>query len=245
MLIDIFMKSSKGGYLGKEMPGSISFISNNTLCLRRKMLDEVGVYDEACERSEDVDICARIARSRWLIFLCRNMVLEHRSRASSRDLLAQWWGYGKYIPYVFQKYNSGQWEVFLCRASKEEDGRSPAGQYSNLVYLEDMPGTVCIFISSFLVFHGLLVAYVLSVLWRANWLISLAFAGASLVSLIWYLLPDFAEHTAIHKALRLAVVRYLVNVAFISSHLVHGLRYGTLYLAQAISERGSRIDNVS
>ena len=245
MLIDIFMKSSKGGYLGKEMPGSISFISNNTLCLRRKMLDEVGVYDETCERSEDVDICARIARSRWLMFLCRSMILQHRSRVSLGDLLAQWWGYGKYIPYVFKKYNSGHWEVFLCRSSKEEDGRSPAGQYSNLVYREGMPGTVCIFISPFLVFNCLLFAYLASSLLGAAWLLTMPLGCASLAALIWYLQPDICEAASAREMISLAIIRYLVNVAFVGSHLVNGWRCGTLYVAQAISERGSRIDNVS
>jgi cellulose synthase/poly-beta-1,6-N-acetylglucosamine synthase-like glycosyltransferase len=244
MLIDIFMKSSKGGYLGKEMPGSISFISNNTLCLRRKMLDEVGLYDEDCQRSEDVDLCARIARSRWLMFLCRSMVVQHRARPSLQALLAQWWGYGKYVPYVFKKYNAGQWEVFLCRASKGEDGRSPAGQYNNLVYLEGMPGTVCIFISPFLVFHCFLLAYIANIICGASWIFTLPLGCACLFSLLWYLQPDLFEAAPANEVVSLAFVRYLVNVAFVASHLINGWRCGTLYVAQAISERGHRIDNL-
>ncbi len=236
MLIDILLKSRKGGYLAKEMPGSLSFFSNNTLSIRRSILDEVGMYDEECQRSEDVEICARIARSRWMMFLSTDMVFQHRPRGSVKELMEQWWGYGKYIPYVFKKHNAGQWEIFYMRGDASTQPLAPGLRYRKLLYLEKMPLTICIFITPFLTLHVFLLVLAISVLCGGQ-AISIILGIITLLSFLLYAQPDFAPGTPFITAMQLVVIRYLVNIAFFSSQLINGLRIGTLYIAPVISER--------
>ncbi|MBX9670858.1 MAG: hypothetical protein K2X93_24870 [Candidatus Obscuribacterales bacterium] len=236
MLIDILLKSRKGGYLAKEMPGSLSFFSNNTLSIRRSILDEVGMYDEECQRSEDVEICARIARSRWMMFHSMDMIFQHRPRGSLKELMNQWWGYGKYVPYVFKKHNAGQWEIFYMRGDSSTQPLAPGLRYRKLLYLERMPLTMCIFITPFLTFHCALLALAFSIV-SGEATISTIFGIVTLLSFFSYVKPDFAPGTPIVAALQLVVVRYLVNIAFFSAQLISGIRIGTLYIAPVISDR--------
>lgn len=236
MLIDILLKSRKGGYLAKEMPGSLSFFSNNTLSIRRSILDEIGMYDEECQRSEDVEICARIARSRWMMFHASDMIFQHRPRGSLKELMKQWWGYGKYIPYVFKKHNAGQWEIFYMRGDASSEPLSPGLRYRKLLYLERMPLTLCIFITPFLTLHFFLLASMIA-LCSGTVPISIALGIVAALCLLSYLKPDFASGTPFTTAIQLVVIRYLVNLSFFSAQLLSGLRIGTLYIAPVISDR--------
>lgn len=236
MLIDILVKSRKGGCLAKEMPGSLSFFSNNTLSIRRSILDEIGNYDEDCHRSEDVEICARISRSDWMMFLSRDMIFYHRPRTSIKALMKQWWGYGEYIPYVFQKHNAGQWEIFYQRGDASSEPFAPGLRYRKLLYLERMPLTVCVFITPFLIFHLLLLATAIS--FSLGWNLSgIIFSIFSSVAFLVYLQPDFQNKTSLISGLQLMYIRYLVNLSFFTAQLINGLRIGTLYVAPVISER--------
>lgn len=236
MLIDILVKSRKGGCLAKEMPGSLSFFSNNTLSIRRSILDEIGTYDEDCHRSEDVEICARIARSDWMMFLSTDMIFHHRPRTSIKALMKQWWGYGEYIPYVFQKHNAGQWEIFYQRDDSSAQPFAPGLRYRKLVYLERMPSTICVFITPFLIFHLCLLATISS--FMLNWDLSGILLGImTLLSFLSYIQPDFQNRISFFGGIQLMYIRYLVNLSFFIAQLTHGLRIGTLYIAPVISER--------
>ncbi len=236
MLIDILVKSRKGGCLAKEMPGSLSFFSNNTLSIRRSILDDIGNYDEDCHRSEDVEICARIARSDWMMFLATDMIFQHRPRTNLKALMKQWWGYGEYIPYVFQKHNAGQWEIFYQRGDASTEPFAPGLRYRKLLYLERMPLTVCVFITPFLICHLFLLASIVSFIlgWNLN---GTLFSILSLLAFFVYVQPDFQNKTAVEKGIQLMYIRYLVNLSFFVAQLINGLRIGTLYIAPVISER--------
>lgn len=238
MLIDILVKSRKGGYLAKESPGALSFFSNNTLCLRRSMLDELGRYDESCERSEDVEICARVARSRWMMFLSTDMVFYHRPRPSVVELVKQWWSYGKYIPYVFHKHNRGQWEIFYLRPTTLPGSHAPGLQYRKLLYLEQMPGTICVFITPFLLAQVFFLLFVASLAAGLPWL-SVVLAVVSVFAFVGYAREDFLTRLPFLDSVKLFAVRYLVNAAFVLSHLLYGIPRGTLYIAPSIGTSSS------
>lgn len=235
MLIDILVKSRKGGCLAKEMPGSLSFFSNNTLSIRRSILDEIGTYDEDCHRSEDVEICARISRSDWMMFLSTEMIFHHRPRTSIKALMKQWWGYGEYIPYVFQKHNAGQWEIFYQRGDASSQPFAPGLRYRKLLYLERMPSTICVFITPFLIFHLLLLSTILA--FTMGWdLPGIALGIMASLAFLSYAQPDF-QNITFFGGLQLMYIRYLVNLSFFAAQVVNGLRMGTIYIAPVISDR--------
>lgn len=237
MLIDVLIKSRKSGYLGRELPGSLTFFPNNTLCLRRSILKGLGEYDPVCERSEDVEICARISRSEWLLFLCTDMLVLHRARATFRETLAQWWGYGRYVPYIFHKYNQGQCEVHLFRPLLDSSNFfGPGLKYRTIFYCANTPITVCIFITPFIIFHFFLLVSIVAHYFF--WLpLSHLFDLITLTCLVWYCKLDLTRAPLNFLTIQVALVRYLVNWAFVLSHFIHGLRYSTLYIPQTICER--------
>lgn len=237
MLIDVLVKSRKGGYLGRELPGSLTFFPNNTLCLRRSMLTSVGTYDGICKRGEDVELCARISRSPWLLFLCTDMLVYHRARATLSETLAQWWGYGTYVPYIFRKHNDKRWELHVYRPlSHSASNNGPALRYRTMVYLENMPFTLCIFITPFVVLHGLLFATIIGSLLGST-LIFQVLSIATVIAWLWYVQPDITRTSWSLLTVKVALLRYLVNWAFVLSHFLNGLRYATIYIPQTICER--------
>jgi cellulose synthase/poly-beta-1,6-N-acetylglucosamine synthase-like glycosyltransferase len=234
MLIDVLTKSRKQGYIGRQLPGALPYFSNNNLCLRRRSLVEIGLYDPNCRRCEDVDLCAKIARSSWLMFLCDDMITHHRARTSFRQLLLQWWGYGRYVPYVFKKHNSRCWEVFYQRGS---GGSAGGAAYGQLFFADKMPFSLCIFVTPFLMVHIAMAGLVWCLLCFPGWLCLVSFLVFAF-SFCLYLAPDFAsKEEKVHVKMSVALVRYLTNLAFFSAHLFGGLRHGIVYLPPVICQR--------
>ena len=228
MLIQLLKKLPSSGYVG-ESPGALPHISNCNLCLRRDVILSLGGYDPHCSASEDLELCARISTSQWLMFYCADMVVFHHARRSVSALLKQWWSYGKFVPYVFGKYNRGQWEVFLNRPGKG------LHQYEQILYLENMPGSVCIFVTGYLLFHLLLFAAVLCAIFH-HYIWAPLFLGASLFPLWNYLSRDFETGVTINS-IKVACLRYLLNWTFFIAHIVSGFKQGALYIPHMIGQQ--------
>lgn len=217
-LIDILTRGRRVGYLVRDTH-SLAFFSNNTLCLRREMVEQIGPYDPSLQASEDVDICARIARDRWLIYKCPDMVLFHRPRPGLWALLRQWWGYGLNIPKVYRKYSPGHLELFVYW---------PPNRFLQLLQKDELPLTCCIFVHPFLMMHLLAAA---ALLFHSG------FGGLlATLALLLYTLPDLAGGMN-PSSLKVAAIRYLVNWVFTLSHLVGAWRHRCLYLPNVVSER--------
>jgi hypothetical protein len=233
MLIDLLSKSRQTGYLGKELEEPLSFFSNNTLCLRRSALDSLGTYDEDCLLSEDVEICARISQSSWSMFLCAEMKVGHRARPTIPALLEQWWGYGRFVPYVYNKYNGRHLEIFVSRDLQFFSKRK--GEYRNVLYKENWPLSICIFVTPFLVFHVIAALALLLMPFLPG--LSAVLLLPAAWALFEYLKPDLPAAATSFKETRVALARYLVNCAFFLSHVLNGWRHNCLYLPPVISER--------
>lgn len=212
-LIDILTRGRKSGYLVRETH-SLAFFPNNTLCLRRRVIEETGGYDESLQASEDVDLCARIARDRWLMFQCPDMTLRHRARPGLFALLKQWWGYGLNIPRVYRKYSPGMLEVYAFW---------PPDRFVRVAERNGLPSEVCLFLHPFFVMHVAAAGWLFT-----DWLPLLALTAAALAL---YIQPD------LKGSLPVALIRYALNVVFTLSHVVGGLKTGSLYLPNVVSER--------
>ncbi len=217
-LIDILTRGRRVGYLVRETH-SLAFFSNNTLCLRRSMVEQIGLYDPDLQASEDVDICARIARDRWFIYKCPDMVLFHRPRPNLVSLLRQWWGYGLNIPKVYRKYSPGHLELYVYW---------PPNRFLQLLQRDELPFTCCLFVHPFLVMHLLGLA--------ANLMHSKVLALLALVSALLYVLPDLSGGLG-WRSFKVGCIRYLLNWVFSLSHLVGAWKYRCLYLPNVVSER--------
>src|SRR5688572_5855884 len=116
--------------------------------------------------------------------------------------MKQWWGYGEYIPYVFQKHNAGQWEIFYKRGDASTEPFAPGLRYRKLLYLERMPLTVCVFITPFLILHLFLLATIAA--FSMGWNFSGAVFGIiTLLAFLAYVQPDFQNKTSIISGIQL------------------------------------------
>jgi GT2 family glycosyltransferase len=75
---------------------SVDWIDGACLMLRRKALDEIGLFDEQFFMySEDEDLCYRLEARRWLVCYCGDGTVVHRGGASSElhrfDMLRQFY----------------------------------------------------------------------------------------------------------------------------------------------------------
>ena len=222
MVIKVFQGQAISPYVSPD-DHCLSFFANNTLCLRREVLEDVGLLNNSLSTSEDVELCSRIFQSRWRMYSCREMRLHHRARRSLLALMKQWWGYGKNIPRVFKARSRGEWEVILF---------TPI-DFFQLLGRGGKPFTLCIFLNPFLLMH----VFLLSSL-GAAWL---GFTGGAAVlgvltaySVYSYFAADFIGPTGNWQV---AAVRYLANSAFFLAHLAGGLSCRTLYLPQVTWQR--------
>jgi GT2 family glycosyltransferase len=224
MVIEVFQRSARNSpYLSPD-EHSLIYFPNNTLCLRRSLLEQTGGYDENLSTAEDVELGARIYQSAWRMYRCPGMHLHHRPRRSLQTLLRQWWGYGKNIPRVFKARNPGDWEVVLFWSPTD---------YLKIVQKYAMPFTMCLFLNPFLLMHALAAVSLAGAL--AGWpLFSAACAGGAGACAYLYFCVDFVGKTG---GWGLAGVRYLVNLAFFAAHLVGGWSCRCLYFPQNIWER--------
>lgn len=213
MLIDVLTRAHRFGYLIAEH--HMTYLPNNTLCLRRRTIEEIGPYDETLHASEDVEFCTRLVGRNWKLYRSEAMILHHRARRGLPALLKQWWGYGVFLPGVFGKHNPGCLELFTWW---------PSGRYMPLMFRAGRL-TGCVFLHPFLLAHLSIAG---ALLCHGPIATLSAFSGAAFTYL--YLQPDQKSDPAV------ALVRYLVNWAFLLSNLKGSLKAKCLYLPSALCE---------
>lgn len=239
MLIN-FIRKGSGGYLREDRVGIYSFISNNNLSLRRQAIGEAGGYDDSLRIAEDYDVCQRMGRAGWLLYVSAHVSCGHRARKNLGSLLKQWWNYGFHLAWGYRRYYPGRALVSLA-IPKWQDYDSPEPIRSVL------PGrprrlrrsvSVFVHMSPFAMMHAtgaaLLIAGVCG-----NQSITWTMAIISTALLVGYAKPDFQNlrRDRWRKALGLFVIRFAVNSAFVWGGLLGGLRRGAFYIFPTIHVR--------
>src|SRR5260221_2064727 len=89
---------------GRPIRMGFFHFSNNNLSIRRQCAREIGMYDLNASKSEDVDLCFRVALDpNWVAWRANEAIVRHKGRRTLWGLIAQMWGWGLYLGYPYSK----------------------------------------------------------------------------------------------------------------------------------------------
>lgn len=227
MIIQILANLKEEGYLAKgRHPALAPFFAGANVAFRRSAVEEIGGYDPKCMTGEDCDICARLSADGWELYMRRDAIVSHNNPSKLTHLIRQWYGYGRYHPYVFAKHNVCALELY-ARLWRPLDGE----RYACLFYRR-FPFAIVIFVTQFLMLHLFLLGTV------AAWLLGWAAAGwvgvgLTTVLAISYAWPDFWRSGAF-LGCAFTAIRYVADMALFVGAFVGGLHQRMLYLSATV-----------
>lgn len=216
----------KNSVLTRPIRMGFFHFSNNNLAIRKQCAQEIGMYDPAAAKAEDVDLCFRLAMSsKWVAWRENAAVLRHKGRRTWWELIKQMWGYGFYVGYPYAK--TGIRGVFAyCLSGRKH-------RLLRRFETESFPILVCAFITDFHFIHALLLTLMVAA-WSGHVLIP-ALAAAGLLWLIPRYLHD-VTHLSLKPwdTLKLAVVHYSANLGFTIGALASALKYRVILIPSTV-----------
>jgi hypothetical protein len=215
----------RGGRVRRYRMGFFHF-SNNNLALRAACARDLGGYDLAATRSEDVEICMRLARNPdWVALREHGAVVRHKARKTFRGFVKQLWGWGTHLGYPYAKTGMKGFHLYRVRSEDRQIGFAYEAPR--------FPLLACVFVTDFHLFH----AWLLLVAAAAVAGFPLAAFAASAVAL-FYLWRSLADERAAglpaREAVALAFHHWVANVTFVTSGVLSGLRHGLLLVPASI-----------
>lgn len=227
MIVELPGTSSNQG-LGDFKRFRLGFFhfSNNNLAIRKDCALQVGMYDVKALKSEDVDICFRVARHpHWAAFREKGSCVRHKARKTFRGLLGQMWGWGYHVGYPYAKTGMRGIHVYWV------DSGTHIVKYH--FETEKFPFLVALFLTDFHLMHVFAAMAVL--------LIFLGYGVFSLLSLAvsacfaWrYLRDDRKAGFGLLETCALAGVHYAANLAFSTATVLGALKHGVLLVPCSI-----------
>jgi hypothetical protein len=200
--------------------------SNNNLAIRKECARDLGMYDLKARKSEDVDICFRIARDPdWVALREKGSTLRHKARRSLWGLLRQIWGWGFHVGYPYSK--TGIRGVYLYWIDAR-DCRIARGFET-----DRFPFLVCVYFTDFLLAHLLLVPAAGALL-AGHPLWGLTLGAPGLIFLWRFSAEARRAATGFWKKAALSLVHYLVNVTYMTAAVAGGLRHRVLLVPASI-----------
>jgi len=143
------------------------------LSIRRECARDLGMYDLRATKSEDVDLCFRMALSpRWVAWREDGADVQHKGRASLGALLRQMWGWGFHLGYPYAKIGMRGFHAYWLSARTRNLGGS--------LEVPSFPILTCVFGSEFHVASALAVVLLLAVA-TGHPIVVLA----ALIALVW------------------------------------------------------------
>ena len=200
--------------------------SNNNLAVRKACIRDVGDYDEAVPSSEDVDLCFRVALSRdWVACREPGVRIRHKARGDVRGLVRQMWGWGRHLAGPYQR--ARRKGLFLYLVSSKGNHIQRALEWPRFpLYVVAMPT----------VFHGMHAAALLALACGVAGFVPgvLAAALATLLLARRWAAPALAFRGSPGRRVRIVVLHYLANAAFLGAAFVGGLRRGMVLVPASI-----------
>jgi hypothetical protein len=200
--------------------------SNNNLSIRRQCARDVGMYDLKATKSEDVDLCFRVAMSpKWIAWREDNAVVRHKGRRTLWGLITQMWGWGLYVGYPYAK--TGIRGVFLYWLNGRN--HTLVGRFET----DRFPILVCAFPTDFYFVNAFTILLVLAACFGQWWLTLIAIAGLAWATPRY--LADIRKVTMLPSAkVKLAIVHYLTNVAFTAAAFLGALRHRIILIPSSV-----------
>lgn len=226
MITNILLtKGYEKGYLPKVDSAMIqpTFATAN-LAIRKEALDEIGPFDINCKTGEDVDLCIRLAKTKWEIFFEPRAIIKHKHRTTLIGLLKQWYGYGKYHPYVFKKHTPKCIQIYYP-SSKSIDWFSV--RFLTIFGLP-FPLYILVFVTEFHLFNIFSISIIFSIIMKLHWLLMV-----SLIGWLYFGKKYFFSNFSFRKIKRwiiYSIVRYIVNWAYVIGAFLGGLKIGVIYI---------------
>ena len=227
MIIQILGQLKEEGYMAKgRHPTVAPFFAGANVAMRRRALEEIGGYDPRCITGEDCDICARLSAGDWELYMRRDAVVFHKNPATLKRLLTQWYGYGRYHPYVFAKHNEPAVEIYTRL------NRPVSGERYRCLFYRRSSRPVVLFLTNFLLLHlaaaGTILAWLLG--WqRLGW----TGLGVTVILALSYAMPDL-KHWGMRPGAAFAGLRYLADLALFTGAFIGGLCQKMLYFSAPV-----------
>jgi hypothetical protein len=200
--------------------------SNNNLSIRKTCAKEIGMYDPMAKKSEDVDICFRIDRSKdWVALREKGNFLRHKARKTFSGFVKQLWGWGYHVGYPYSK--TGIKGIYFYAISSKDN------KVKFDIEMENFPFLVCVFLTDFHVAHLFLGMAIFSGL-IGQGLVS-GFFSILAVFFGWrYLYDDRRAGFGLWKTTRLSLTHYTANVVFNFATICGGLKHRILLIPSSI-----------
>lgn len=200
--------------------------SNNNLSIRKECAHDLGMYDPKAVKSEDVEICFRIARSpKWVALRERGNFVRHKGRETFIEFVQQMWGWGGHVGYPYAK--TGIRGIYLYWLSSSDH------KIKFDIEIEKFPFLVCMFLTDFHVAHILLGLSILAGMLGHG--IFMAATGILALPFVWrYLYDDRNAGLDMLKTWQLALLHYVANVIFTIATITGALRHRIVLLPATI-----------
>lgn len=224
MIIDL--PSNLRAAHGRPFRMGFFHFSNNNLSIRRQCAREVGMYAPEAIKSEDVELCFRVALSpQWVACREDDAAVRHKGRRTFSELVRQMWGWGFYVGYPYAK--TGIRGVYLYWVS------AAGHKLTRQLEAASFPLLVCVFATEFHLMHGLAAAALL-----ATWSGHMALAAVMAAGVVWalraYLHDVVRAGLSPWDTLKLGAVHYVTNVAFTTATFLGGLRHRIVLVPASI-----------
>ncbi|MFA5411670.1 MAG: glycosyltransferase family 2 protein [Candidatus Omnitrophota bacterium] len=220
------------GYVPKKNDSAMiqPFFPTANVAFRKTALDEVGFFDTVCKTSgEDLDLCIRLARTKWELFFEPGATVKHKHRTTLFGLLKQWYGYGNYHPHIFKKHTPRSLEI-IFRNRKSERGWSVL-RISKILGLP-FPLHILIFVTPFHILNLFLILALAALIIKSGGLLILAL-GMWFAGWIYFSGRAFFQNVILKRNIRwifYSLLRYILNWAYVLGAFFAGLKIGIISL---------------
>jgi len=200
--------------------------SNNNLSIRKECARDIGMYDPEAVKSEDVEICFRVARSpNWVALRERGNFVRHKGRRTFAEFVKQMWGWGFHVGYPYAK--TGIRGIYIYWLSSSDH------KMKFDIEIEKFPFLACMFLTDFHVAHVLLGLAALAGIVGHH--ILMATMAVLALPFLWRYLHD-DRHAGLdnRKTCQLAFLHYIANVVFMVATILGALKHGMVLLPSTI-----------
>jgi GT2 family glycosyltransferase len=224
----LITKGYERGYLPKKSSTVIQpLFATANFAIRREALVEIGQFDINCKTGEDVDLCIRLSRTKRELFFEPRAIIKHKHRTALLALLRQWYGYGRYHPYIFKKHNPKCLEIHYPTAR----GSHWSSRKFMKIFGLPFPIHASLFFTPFHIWHMFFALEIFCLLMKLYLVAMALFAGWFLRWVYLYRRPliNF-NFRKIGLQLIYSFIGYLLNWAYVSGAFLGGLKLGVIYI---------------